>query len=271
MRLRNDDFGDTLDFPLFKGRINPDFKQPLLLEKLRACDHILQDLDVEVFTDRRNRVGLVQLSLSRGKTFGVVIKEFRPRLLTNLKSFFSPSRAQKAWRGCVLLRKKNIETPVPVAYLESKKSFPTKQGYYLSLMEQEGEEIRQLFRRLNGRELEGLLQDLARHLFLCHDRGILHRDLSDGNVLVRENPDGEYVFFLIDTNRIREKARIGFYQRIKNLIRLGVPPLYQPFFLRRYTGKEILKKRVWFWYRINKSTYTRYTNLKRKFFSIWER
>jgi serine/threonine protein kinase len=265
--LRKTAFGDPLDFPLFKGRINPDFKHPSLLEKLGACDRLLQDLEGQVFTNRRNRVVLIRLPLSDGKSLDVVIKEFRSRSLNNLKTMFFPSRARKAWNGGIVLMEKGIATPSPVAYLERKKPFPTKQSYYLTVMEQESEEIRQLFRRLTGGELERLLRVLARHLFFCHEQGILHRDLSDGNVLVKMSSEGKYTFFLIDTNRIRVKGRIRASLRIKNLIRLGIPRLYQPFFLSQYTGTERLKKRAWYWYRINKSTYTHYTNLKQIFFS----
>jgi hypothetical protein len=267
VKLRKIEFGDSLDFPLFKGRINPDFKHPLLLEKLSACERLLQDLDGQVFTDRRNRVVLNRLSLSDDKSLDVVIKEFRPRSLNNLKTIFFPSRAHKAWDGGVLLMRKGIPTPVPVAYLERKKIFPTKKSYYLTVMEQESEEIRHLFRRLNGEELERLLRVLARQLFFCHEQGILHRDLSDGNVLVMVNSEGNYMFSLIDTNRIRVKKRIGIARRIKNLIRLGIPRLYQPFFLRQYTGTERLKKSVWYWYWINKNTYTHFTDLKKRLFS----
>jgi len=268
MKFQNKDFGDPLDLPLFKGRINPDFKQPLLLEKLEACDRLLQEMGSHIFTNHRNRVGLVQLPLSEKKSLEFVIKEFRPRGLNKLKNIFFKSRAQKAWRGGILLMEKGISTPIPVAYLESKKSFPTKHSYYLTVMERGGEEIRQLFRKLQGGELEWFLRDLARHIYFYHERGILHRDLSDGNILVKKSDEGEYVFSLIDTNRIKITKRMGIYRRIKNIIRLGIPPLHQSFFLKQYTEKERLKKNIWYWYWINKKRYTHYTHLKRKFLAI---
>lgn len=267
MKSRNKDFGHPLDLPLFKGRINPDFKKPLLLEKLNDCDRLLQEMGCQIFTIRRNRVGLVQLPLSEEKTLEAVIKEFRPQGFNRLKTIFFPSRAQKAWKGGVRLMEKGIPTPTPIAYLDRKNSFPANQSYYLTVMEQGAEEIRRLFRRLAGEELEGLLLALAHHLFFCHQQGILHRDLSDGNILVKKSPEGKYIFSLLDTNRIRERKRMGIFRRIKNLIRLGVPRIYQPFFLRLYTETERLNKSIWYWYRINKETYIHYTNLKRKLLS----
>ncbi len=252
--------------PFFKGWINPDFQEPLLIEKLSVCDRLIQDLDGQVFIDKRNRVGLVRIPLLEGKSLDVVIKEFRPRSLDCLKSMVFPSKAQKAWKGSIMLMEKGIPTPIPIAYLERKKIFPAKHSYYLTVIEEGGEEIRQLFRNLAEGELEWLLQSLARHLFFCHQQGILHRDLSDGNILVKKSSDGKYTFSIVDTNRIRTKKRIGLYRRIKNLIRLGIPRIYQPFFLRQYTETERLKKSVWYWYRINKKAYTRYTNLKRRLF-----
>ncbi len=271
MKLQDKDFGDPLDFPSYKGRINQDFKKPFLLQKLEDCDRLLEEQGHHIFTDRRNRVGLVQFPVSEGKSTGFVVKEFRTQGLNNLKAIFFPSRAQKAWRGGVSLMERGIPTPAPVAYLESKKYFSTRYDYYVTLMEQGSQEIRHMFRSLQGNALEGLLRALARQLFFCHKQGILHRDLSDGNILVGKRDEEEYRFSLIDTNRIRIKRRIGLFRRIKNLIRLGIPRAYQPYFLRQYTETGELKKGIWCWYRVNKRTYTEYTKWKRKLLSRSEK
>jgi serine/threonine protein kinase len=105
---------------------------------------------------------------------------------------------------------------------------------------------------------------LSGYLSLCHERGILHRDLSDGNILVKEDKSGEFRFYLIDTNRIRIKGRISSLKRIKSLIRLGVPPEHQRYFMEQYSGEDRVKGFLWFWYRFNKMVYSNNIKLKKK-------
>ena len=126
------------------------------------------------------------------------------------------------------------------------------------------EEIRGLFRRLPLPELHALLSSLAVFLRAVHDRGILHRDLSDGNILVKREHDETFCFYMIDTNRIRVKKRIDLFKRTKNLIRLGVPSQSQSFFLAQYLEGSRVRRHLWWWYRMNKGTFSWYTGLKKK-------
>jgi serine/threonine protein kinase len=194
----------------------------------------------------------------------IVVKEFFTRGLKRMKTLFLPSKAQKAWWGGVALFKQDIPTPVPVAYLESSRSPFIKESCYLTVLEKGVDEIRYLFRQLSPRELHSLVQTLAHQLKMCHEMGILHRDLSDGNILVRKNAQGEFTFYLIDTNRIRLRKRLGRWQKIRNLTRLGVPREYQQRFLQAYSGSDRLRKGDWFWYRFTKKAYTWQINLKKR-------
>lgn len=209
-------------------------------------------------------MGVISLTHKEGRTADFVIKEFRTQGVDKLKSAFLPSKASKAWRGGVALLERGIETPFPTAYIEKKRRLFLDQSFYLSKMVSEVEEIRFLFRNLPQEELQNLCEELALHLSLCHTKGILHRDLSDGNILVKKDESGEFKFYLIDTNRIRIKKRLGVLRRIRNLIRLGVPRLYQRFFLQRYLGIPEVNQYLWFWYRANKIVFTWYVELKNK-------
>jgi hypothetical protein len=51
---------------------------------------------------------------------------------------------------------------------------------------------------------------------------------------------------------------------VKSLVRLGVPLDFQRFFLQHYLETPHVKRFPWFWYRINKSLYTQFVELKRK-------
>ncbi len=257
-------FGLPLSLPAFKGRFHPDFPYPSLAEKISACDLLFQDPSCQILLNGRNRVGKLQFSLYEEQTINVVVKEFKVRGIDKLKTLFLPSKAYKAWRGGLVLAKNSIPAPDPVAYLEKKKSPFIDQSFYFSLFVDGAEEIRHLLKQLPEQEMGRLIQALASHLSSCHDKGILHRDLSDGNVLVKKNSDEEYSFIFIDTNRVRIKRRLGTLSRIKNLIRFGIPASFQRFFLEKYLGSARLNSLVWIWYKLNKKMYTSYIQWKGK-------
>jgi len=257
-------FGEPLDFPPFNGRINPEFQLPVFVEKISRFHLLFQEDSHQILFDGRNKISVIPFLVSDGKAVNIVAKEFFTQGLSKMKTLFLPSKARKAWLGGISLMERNIPTPVPVAYMEKYRSPFIDESCYFSVFEEGVEEIRHLFRRLPPRELTSLVRSLACHLSLCHSKGILHRDLSDGNVLVRVEGQEKQTFFLIDTNRIRVKKRLGPLKKIKNLTRLGVPDDFQKYFLEEYTGTKKLKKRIWLWYKLTKKSYTWSINLKKR-------
>jgi len=258
------DFGQPLILHPYKGRIQEAYSHPDFIQAISDCHSLLNDPETEIILDSRNRVGVVKLPFHGQKKADVVIKEFRSRGVNRLKSLFLSGKAFRAWQGAMVLTEKKLDTPPPVACLEKRKGFFLDESFFLTERISDVREIRFLFLELQPAELRELLASLSRHLSLCHESGILHRDLSDGNILVKKGKSGEFRFFLIDTNRIRIKRRIGPLKRIKNLIRLGVPPGHQRFFLEQYLGEDRVKRFPWFWYRFNKMVYSNTIKLKKK-------
>jgi serine/threonine protein kinase len=256
--------GQPLSLLPFKGRIQASYNHPLFVQAISDCSRLLSDPDTEILLDRRNRVGVVALPQQDGKNTDIVIKEFHSRGVNRLKSIFLRGKAFKAWRGAVALVEREIETPPPVAFLEKKKGLFLDQSFFLAERVSGVEEIRFLFPKLPPPELRELLVSLSQNLSTCHKKGILHRDLSDGNILVKKDEPGKLRFYLIDTNRIRIKKRIGLLSGLKSLIRLGVPLDFQRFFLEHYLESTRVKRFHWFWYKINKSLYSNFVELKKK-------
>lgn len=258
------EFGQSISLPSFKGRVQPKYNHPPFIQAISDCQRLLDDPECEILLDSRNRVGVVELPLPDGKKVEIVLKEFRSRGVNKLKSVFLPTKAFKAWQGGNALLERGIDTPFPVAYLERRKILFLDKSFFLAERLSDVEEIRSLLRELPSSELQELLVSLAQYISSCHRKGIFHRDLSDGNILVRKQEDGKLRFYLTDTNRIRVKRKIGLLRGIKNLIRLGVPPDSQRFFLEQYLGSKQLRKYLWFWYKINKIVYSWYIEFKKK-------
>jgi serine/threonine protein kinase len=255
-------------FPLelgeYRGRIAAAYNDPLILQDLRSPAGLWSRPGTEVLIDKRNRVGIVRLAFSSGRPVEMVLKEYSSRGVNGLKSCVLPSKAAKAWRGALALRQRGLATAAPVAYLEKRMHGRVQESFFLAERIEGAEEVRQLFRRLPPDDMSALLASLARHLYVCHDRGILHRDLSDGNVLVRKDPEGGMTFFLLDTNRVRVRKKIRGLARARNLIRLGIPPMHQRSFLQEYFCPRPLSGAAWLWYKMNKAVFSGYIALKKK-------
>jgi hypothetical protein len=248
----------------YRGMIAPAYDDPALLRAISPPEEIWSRPGIEVLNDKRNRVGILRLRLASGAGADIVVKEFSSRGVNGLKSLVLPSKAAKAWRGALVLGQKGLATAAPVAYLEKRRRGLVESSFFLAERIAGAEEVRHLFRRSSPDDMRALLASLARHLSLCHDRGILHRDLSDGNVLVRKEADGRLAFFLLDTNRVRVRKKIRGLARAKNLIRLGVPAAYQEVFLREYFHPRQLPKSSWLWYKMNKAVFSGYIGWKKK-------
>ncbi len=255
--------GEPLDLHPFRGRIDSHYNHPLFREAISDC-RLLESPAAKVVLQSRNRVGVVPLPTTNGGRRNIFVKEYRQVGVDKLKSLFIPSKARRAWLGAVGLVERGIPTPLPVAYLERRKKGFVAENCFLSEEVSDASEIRGLFRKLPEDELRGLLAALAGFLSSCHRKGILHRDLSDGNILARKENGGIWKFWLLDTNRIRIKRRIGLGKAVRNLVRLGIPPLLQDFFLKSYLNGKSPGRVLFLWYRINKAGFAWSISFKKK-------
>ncbi len=257
-------FGIPLELTGYSGRIHPDFNHEAVIANLEKGEDLFQIPGGRMLLEGRNRVGVVPLDLPDGTRLDVVVKAFHFRGPDKWKSRFFPSKALRAWRSANSLGEVGIPTPRPIAYFQDSTGGFPKTGFFVYVMQTQVEELRFLFRRLHGAELRKLLSDLAGFLEKAHQRGVLHRDLSDGNILVGKSTGSDWFFFLIDTNRIRVLGKLGMMRGVKNLIRLGVPSSEQEYFLGRYLRVSRVAWATWSWYRIHKNIYSGRIVLKKK-------
>jgi hypothetical protein len=264
-------FGVPVRLGAFKGRVHPDYDTPDFLRALSGCRALVFGLAARVLLEKRNRVAAVSIPVSGpsittpAATISVpaVVKEFRASGFKKIKTFVVPGKAAKAWRGAAACLVCKVPTPLHLAYLERRERGIVVESYFVAALIDDAREVRDLLRELPPEDLSRLLEALARFLVFAHNQGILHRDLSDGNVLVRSSRPGVYDLFLIDTNRIRIRRDVPLLGRVRNLVRLGVPPAYQDDFLRLYLGDRHGARALRLWYRLNKQWYTGFVAFKK--------
>jgi len=248
----------------YRGALNPDFDTPAFRAALADPRALALGPSARVLLDRRNLVAVAAVPVPPSGLADAVVKMFRVSGFKCFKTLLVPGKAARAWRGADACRGRAVPTPLPMAYLERRTRGVVAEGYYLSAYLPDSVEIRSLLRELPPDDLGRLLAELAKFLGFCHNEGILHRDLSDGNILVRSPRPGSFDLCLIDTNRIRVRRSIPLLVRLRNLVRLGVPPAYQDLFLRLYLGDARAPRLLVFWYRANKSFYAGFVAFKKK-------
>ncbi|MCX7974706.1 MAG: hypothetical protein N3B16_09445 [Candidatus Aminicenantes bacterium] len=253
---------NKIELASWRGEINANYDCPQLRQALGQIPQIMTSSEAEVLLASRNRLVAVNLPVGQGKIKEIVIKEFRPRGLIKLRDWLRGSKARRSFYGALNLIKNQIKTAEPIAYLETVSWRGRKEEYFLATRISQAQEIRFLFQHVQPDQLDYLLIELASLVRQMHDRGLIHRDLSDGNILVRQLGPISYEFFLLDPNRVRLKRKVSSYQRIKNLIRLGLPASKQKFFLQVYFQNK-MPTFGWFWYLWAKRSFTFWLKLKK--------
>lgn len=133
-------------------------------------------------------------------------------------TFFCPGKAERAYRYAERMLAMGISTPLPVAYIEIKKSGLLIDSYFVSELTTD----KSLFPELVEKTAydKELALDVARFMVMLHENGVLHGDPNLSNILYHTDADGTNHFTLIDTNRTRFGARFTQNDCTANLMRL---------------------------------------------------
>lgn len=149
------------------------------------------------------------------------IKQYRKPIFINriIYSFFRKPKAHKAYYNALEVIKKGFNTPIPIAYIEERKSNLLSLSYFVSTQLTDVKEIREYyFTDAKGSDKE-LLKAFARYTAALHNADILHLDYSPGNILISQNKYGEYLFSIVDINRMQFK-HVTIKEGCENFCRL---------------------------------------------------
>ena len=135
----------------------------------------------------------------QGQVF--IVKRYkRPHIFQRLVyTFFRKSKAARAYLFAHEFRRRGIDTPAAIAYLETTEHGLFSIGYFVC------EECRWREAALDLRERQDFDRSLGRavmqQVVLMHSCGVLHGDLNLTNFLYQQDADHHYRFMMIDTNR----------------------------------------------------------------------
>ena len=135
------------------------------------------------------------------------IKQYRKPIFINriIYTFFRKPKAYKAYHYAQEVIKRGFETPVPIAYIEEKKSGLLSLSYFISAQLENVKEMRDYYYTKVSDDQE-ILKSFARYTAGFHEAGMLHLDYSPGNILISQNIEGGYSFSLVDINRMQFKS-----------------------------------------------------------------
>ena len=155
----------------------------------------------------------------------VVVKKYKIPIFIN-RLVYSTIRKSKARRGYEYshrLADRDIRTPEGVAYIEIYSCGVLADSYLVTLYEPYPRLMREFyFDNPAGDEGKKILRAFAAYAVRLHESGILHEDLSPGNIAFQV--DGEKVdFSLFDINRMKF-GPIAWSKCLRNFCRVTTSP-----------------------------------------------
>lgn len=152
--------------------------------------------------------------------YDVIVKRYKkPHLINRIAyTFFRPSKAKRAYEYALKLLELGIDSPAPIAYIEEYTCGLLTHGYFVSIYEKEYSLIREL---MAGTQKDAaLLKELSFYIADLHNKGVLHLDMSPGNILYKKKGNN-FHFTLIDINRMQFLPSISKEKRFKSFKRLS--------------------------------------------------
>lgn len=166
----------------------------------------------------------------------------------------------RAFRYPQRLLAAGIDTPEPVAYIEERRGGLLGFSFFISLQCSYEHTLKDVGNAEAG-TYEALAEALGRFTASMHDKQLMHRDYSPGNVLYHVDADGHYHFSLVDINRMHFGS-VDQRQGCLNFIRLWGPKRFFELLVRAYAEARgfdsdacvafALERRRQFWTRYGK-------------------
>ena len=152
--------------------------------------------------------------------YDVIVKRYKePHIINRIAyTYFRPSKAKRAYEYAFKLLELGVDSPAPIAYIEQYKFGLLTHGYFISIYEKNYSVIRDFMSGIQTDDL--LLKALSVYIAGIHNKGVLHLDMSPGNILYFKEATN-YHFTLIDINRMQFLPSVSKVKRFKSFKRLA--------------------------------------------------
>jgi hypothetical protein len=131
-----------------------------------------------------------------------VVKSFKVPHLFNkiIYTFFRDSKAKKSYDNTL-----RIEpfAPKAIGYIEFKKFGLLDESYFVSEHFEYDFTIREPLLDKSFENRIAILEAFAKFSYKMHQQNIYHNDYSPGNILIKKDASGSYVFKIVDVNRMK--------------------------------------------------------------------
>lgn len=166
--------------------------------------------------DARNKLKTIQY-----KGIDIVIKSFKvPNLINRFAyAYLRDSKAKKSYQNALRLEELQITTPQPIGYIEFFKGGLLQESFFLSVQTHYDFTIREVLLDKHWPDHDEIFKQFGAFTYEVHQKGVLHKDYSPGNILITKLEEGKYRFDLVDINRMNF-TELTHTQKMKNLSKL---------------------------------------------------
>ena len=134
------------------------------------------------------------------------------------------SPARRAWRGAQLLEARGFPVPRPLAVFEKRAAGTLQESWYCSEGLQTQIPLDVYWRnrqpQWTRQQRQVFLQSLAQFLRAFHAAGLYAGDMRDANLLVEDDGDAHWKFYLVDLDHVLHDERLSQQRCLKNLVQL---------------------------------------------------
>lgn len=145
-------------------------------------------------------------------------------------------KGQRAYEYPQQLLQNGIDTPEPIAYIEERHCGLLGYTYFVSVQCDYGHTLYEVADAPEG-SYEELAAQLAAFAATMHEKGIMHKDFTPGNILFYCDDDGQYHFSLVDTNRMHF-GPVDMPTGLDNLKRMWGPKHFSELLFRHYAEQR---------------------------------
>jgi hypothetical protein len=189
-------------------------------------EKIATKLELEVLRDRRNRLWNIVHPLDPQQR--LTVKLNRPSGVKRLTYHLKPSKGRRHWDTASAMLQRGINTPTAVAFYERHRRSGVRDSYYICEFIPDAFSSRHVFaafrqgqNEFKGHDKHQWFVLLSSFICKAHDSGVLHRDLSVGNLMLKQEEDGKITPYLIDIGRAKVLNKpLAGRQRIQDLMRI---------------------------------------------------